>query len=1292
MTSNISFTGIFSGLSTDDVVEALVGLRRTPITQLEDLAEQRSFERTAYQLVNSKILGLKSALLDLRLQSTFLTKLAESSVPGLLRVRAGINAQPGTHSVTIQSIARGARAVSGLDDRSLERAAVKMAYGNTAGIATIAMTANSVGGTRALAQTRLQDTLQAGTGEAEITAGDRIKIDVTLKDGSTNTAYFTFNGDATDTMDRLRLAIRAAVKGEAQVAIDSNGAFVTTETDPSGVSTISLDGLTFLDEDYSGSSFSISVGNTTAGNVATSRLIVGTRTFTTGSSANIATGAEKLVDLDQYSGGSMTGDETIEISGTQYDGDTVTDSYAIDSNTTLNDLIAHLETLFNDAPNPPYETTVTLENGKIVLRDQSTGPSETAIQAYFYDPDGNLNLNTGTFVTVEQGSDDISQTIRTSGFQVPAIGRHLVTGTEGRGGVVTGTVSLNADTILSSLGVTESALFTIDRDDGSGIVDPVTVFGVTPRSTVQDLIDAINAQVPGVTAELADDGAGAYDLRILAAEGGTDIRLTDDPAGNGILENVLDPDPLALDTDISTLDDSALPSVDSATTVDTDYTFTTIFRPDNGGPVQRRSVVGTDGTAITDLIPNVQLEGYGGAFRDGVALIYSNQSSELNVGPATSSFIFGRRDISDPTRTTTPALNIYTTADNSGLDTALTSGTFTINGVQITIDNPATQTLDEIMGLVNSSGAGVLMEYDAVHDRFTIHRPDAGNTSPITLGGPGDTSNFVIGLGLETMGGAVRFAGTTAGTLNAESSLAYAGLTLPVVSGTFTINGVKITANVGADSLNDIIQRINDSAAGVIASYDTSQDRLILSQDLTEPPYFNRIQIGSATDTSNFWAAMRYTDSYQTSQYIGSERVKAQFTVDGQTYIRDSNTIDDVLNDVTLELRGTSDQPIAVDISADTSRATQAIAGFIVSYNELIETVNPDALTDEEREKLAALTDEQRARLTFTEIDTYEAERKELWQQETLYRSSTLSRLDSSLRLNVYTPVASISSDTVRMLSDLGITTGQVGMGVELARTAYLVADTTDPDTILERLQNNLTLQQTLEDDPQAILDLFSNEMTSRTEITGNINISAGVSLAAPLSFTVGNGTVQATVTLSPGYHTSSQVRSQIANSLSQVGLGNEILVYQTDGGYLQLVSTASSGRARISIQDLGAGESLANKLGIASQTSFGEEATRNAGLARRLDAFLDGYTGTEGVVSEKIKLGGLIDQDLLRIVKRIDDYEYRLSLYEARLRRQFTDMEIALTLFDQTSQFLQARLGAAQSSGGTSSGISFSA
>lgn len=88
-----------------------------------------------------------------------------------------------------------------------------------------------------------------------------------------------------------------------------------------------------------------------------------------------------------------------------------------------------------------------------------------------------------------------------------------------------------------------------------------------------------------------------------------------------------------------------------------------------------------------------------------------------------------------------------------------------------------------------------------------------------------------------------------------------------VTAGTFTLNGVQITVDPASDTLNDIISRINNSGAGVIASYDVTSDTLILTS--TSP-----IAVGSSGDTSNF---------LQVTGLLGSSQ-----TFNGTNYVRQS--------------------------------------------------------------------------------------------------------------------------------------------------------------------------------------------------------------------------------------------------------------------------------------------------------------------------------------------------------------------------------------------------------------------
>jgi flagellar hook-associated protein 2 len=68
----------------------------------------------------------------------------------------------------------------------------------------------------------------------------------------------------------------------------------------------------------------------------------------------------------------------------------------------------------------------------------------------------------------------------------------------------------------------------------------------------------------------------------------------------------------------------------------------------------------------------------------------------------------------------------------------------------------------------------------------------------------------------------------------------------------FTINNTKITIDTGVDTLAEVLEKINRSGAGVIASYDPIADRITLAQDLDAKPTAFRISIGDPADTSNF--------------------------------------------------------------------------------------------------------------------------------------------------------------------------------------------------------------------------------------------------------------------------------------------------------------------------------------------------------------------------------------------------------------------------------------------------------
>ncbi len=167
----------------------------------------------------------------------------------------------------------------------------------------------------------------------------------------------------------------------------------------------------------------------------------------------------------------------------------------------------------------------------------------------------------------------------------------------------------------------------------------------------------------------------------------------------------------------------------------------------------------------------------------------------------------------------------------------ITAGSFTINGTSIAVN--ANDTINILLARINASAAGVTASL--ANDRVTF-TTNSSSESDIVLAG--DTSGFLAAAKLST-------ATTTRGNIrDDQQGLSATTQFSSVITGSFAVNGVSIAVNRDTDTLSSIISRINSSEAGVTASYDSTQDKLILvtnsnSEDL----------IAVSSDTTGFLAA-----------------------------------------------------------------------------------------------------------------------------------------------------------------------------------------------------------------------------------------------------------------------------------------------------------------------------------------------------------------------------------------------------------------------------------------------------
>ena len=180
--------------------------------------------------------------------------------------------------------------------------------------------------------------------------------------------------------------------------------------------------------------------------------------------------------------------------------------------------------------------------------------------------------------------------------------------------------------------------------------------------------------------------------------------------------------------------------------------------------------------------------------------------------------------------------------DNPNLEDGLsvTAGSFQINGT--TIDVQADDTLNSVLDRITQSDAGVTATFDAATETVLLTQNTPGSTPDIVL--ENDTSGFLAAVKLES---ATVSPGEDPET---DKSLADVDRFSMVQSGSISVNGVSIDIDVNIDSLNDVLDRISASGAGVDASFDETAQRVSLRAESTA------VQMELSSGGTQFFAAV----------------------------------------------------------------------------------------------------------------------------------------------------------------------------------------------------------------------------------------------------------------------------------------------------------------------------------------------------------------------------------------------------------------------------------------------------
>ena len=178
-------------------------------------------------------------------------------------------------------------------------------------------------------------------------------------------------------------------------------------------------------------------------------------------------------------------------------------------------------------------------------------------------------------------------------------------------------------------------------------------------------------------------------------------------------------------------------------------------------------------------------------------------------------------------------------------------------------------------------------------------------------------------------------AGGSVDTSVVFSGAGSAGFAVSVTNGIFTINGKQITVDAntklgtdGSADVDTIIYKINNSGAGVTATYDASTDKITLTSG-------SNITLGAASDTTNFLQAARLSNAQGGSSTIVSSTGIGGVNLSSQVSSVNFSTPLTITSG-TFKINGVSISYASTDtISGVLQRITDSAAGVSAAYDSL---------------------------------------------------------------------------------------------------------------------------------------------------------------------------------------------------------------------------------------------------------------------------------------------------------------------------------------------------------------------
>ena len=232
-TSGISFSGLFSGLDTESIIEQLLYIDSEPIRLLETKKTYLDYEKEALQEVNSSLLSLKDSIKEFS-DGLLLNNKAVSDDEDVVTASATPAASPGVYTVSVTQMAQSHRMASdviagGVYNGNTEAFDITIAGETFTVNATNGQTLENIAQAinSSVSVPGGVDFMDVGLATVitvdPVTGDKRLVID-SVNDGTTNAMSFTDLGAAGSPMEWLGFNAGGVLNGanQLQQALDAN--------------------------------------------------------------------------------------------------------------------------------------------------------------------------------------------------------------------------------------------------------------------------------------------------------------------------------------------------------------------------------------------------------------------------------------------------------------------------------------------------------------------------------------------------------------------------------------------------------------------------------------------------------------------------------------------------------------------------------------------------------------------------------------------------------------------------------------------------------------------------------------------------------------------------------------------------------------------------------------------------------------------------------------------------------------------------------------------------------------